>query len=358
MLVAALALVGALLGLTKLGARRLVQAFAPVGDAAQVVLDVAWLLLLVTAASLAFRLALGEWPALRRAVRRVLATVGVLAVLALVVVVLPPRFTAHHRFDRAADELKAQSDVRTSLLQLLGGMLLATGAYLTWRQLQTNREGQITDRYTKAVEQLGKADALAVRLGGLYALERIAKDSRPDRDSIAEVLCAYVRIPPSSAPKATELGAVRPVQPGQDGELEPAEGGPPSRLGERAPDVQAAVTILGRWRARLHEAPYSLDLRGADLRGADLMLLELEGAYLRGAQLQHADLRATQLQRANLRGAQLQGADLRGAQLQHADLANARLDDAWANSLTEWPEGWDRGRRDRAGVCEIESRQG
>lgn len=51
------------------------------------------------------------------------------------------------------------------------------------------------------------------------------------------------------------------------------------------------------------------DLRGADLRGANLW-----GIDLRGADLQRADLRGANLWRANLRGANLWGADLRGAE--------------------------------------------
>jgi hypothetical protein len=58
-------------------------------------------------------------------------------------------------------------------------------------------EGQITDRYTKAIEQLGAVDQagknkLEVRLGGIYALERIAKESEKDHWPIMEVLTAYV----------------------------------------------------------------------------------------------------------------------------------------------------------------------
>jgi hypothetical protein len=33
----------------------------------------------------------------------------------------------------------------------------------------------VTDRYTKAIEQLG-SDRLDVRIGGIYALERVARD--------------------------------------------------------------------------------------------------------------------------------------------------------------------------------------
>jgi hypothetical protein len=52
------------------------------------------------------------------------------------------------------------------------------------------REGQITDRFTKAIAQLGEQgpEKLAVRLGGIYALERIARDSERDHWPMMEVL--------------------------------------------------------------------------------------------------------------------------------------------------------------------------
>jgi pentapeptide repeat protein len=56
------------------------------------------------------------------------------------------------------------------------------------------RERRITDLYTKAVEQLGSEKA-PVRLGGMYALERLAQDNEPQRQTIVNVLCAYLRMP-------------------------------------------------------------------------------------------------------------------------------------------------------------------
>ena len=61
----------------------------------------------------------------------------------------------------------------------------------------TNRdatEQRITELYTKAVEQLGNEKA-AVRLGALYALERLAQDNPTQRPTIANVICAYLRMP-------------------------------------------------------------------------------------------------------------------------------------------------------------------
>ena len=55
-------------------------------------------------------------------------------------------------------------------------------------------ERRITELYTKAVEQLG-SDKAPVRLGGLYALERLAQDNPEHRQTIINVICAYLRMP-------------------------------------------------------------------------------------------------------------------------------------------------------------------
>ena len=67
------------------------------------------------------------------------------------------------------------------------------------------------------------------------------------------------------------------------------------------------------------------DLRGADLRSANLCGADLRGADLRGANLCSADLRGADLRGANLCGADLRGADLRGANLRSANLCGANL---------------------------------
>jgi hypothetical protein len=80
--------------------------------------------------------------------------------------------------------------VRSTLLQAPAGLALAGGLYFTAQTLRLNREGQITDRFTRAIEQLGDAK-VDVRLGGIYALERTAKSSAEDHGPIMEVLTAY-----------------------------------------------------------------------------------------------------------------------------------------------------------------------
>jgi hypothetical protein len=53
---------------------------------------------------------------------------------------------------------------------------------------------RITELYSNAVEQLGHEKA-PVRLGGLYALERLAQDNPEQRQTIVDVVCAYLRMP-------------------------------------------------------------------------------------------------------------------------------------------------------------------
>jgi hypothetical protein len=64
---------------------------------------------------------------------------------------------------------------------------------------------RVTDLFTKSVEQLG-SDKAAVRLGGLYALERLAQDNPDQRPTIVSVFCAYLRMPfePPGTPPAPE----------------------------------------------------------------------------------------------------------------------------------------------------------
>jgi hypothetical protein len=244
-----------------------------------------------------------------------LSVAGAVVLLAGLVL-LAPRWLVGH--DTAAGTLTAEqrakstSDARTALLQAVGGLLLAAGAAATWRQVRISREGQVTERFTRAVDQLG-SEHLDVRLGALYALERIARDSTGDRRTIAEVLTAYIR----------QRAPWPPTRPGQYRADWPLEQQPDLRT--RAPDVQAALTVLGRGPFPKPVRLEATDADRVDLREVDLRKADLGGADLRGARLWDAKLQEARLGRADLQGALLGRADLRGADLGHADLRGALL---------------------------------
>ncbi|MER7369354.1 pentapeptide repeat-containing protein [Nonomuraea wenchangensis] len=92
-------------------------------------------------------------------------------------------------------------------------------------------ERRVTELYTKAAEQLGNAQA-PVRLAGLYALERLAQDTPVLRQTIVDVICAYLRMPytPPREDRAEKIRAAQraararePARPGTSGGRDPQE---------------------------------------------------------------------------------------------------------------------------------------
>jgi hypothetical protein len=119
------------------------------------------------------------------------------------------------------DLVQGLASIAQALAVFLAGAVGLAGLYFTSRNLRQTREhtdrqlqqaeqGQITERFTSAIDQLG-SEKLEVRLGGIYALERIARDSlemenSPGRDyaTIMDVLTAYVRENAPWPPKPSE----------------------------------------------------------------------------------------------------------------------------------------------------------
>ncbi len=238
------------------------------------------------------------------------------------------------RFWRGLDQLELKdrfaikNDVTKTTAQILGGAFFLFGLYFTWSNLVATQEKNITDLYTKAIEQLG-SDRLEVRLGGIYALERIARQSEKDHGTIMEVLIAYVR---ENAPWPPEtLAEARKKRSWAKTKDEKVS--PPERWGEITikpdADVQAVLTVIGR-RSRTYEKGEKkfLDLRKTDLRGAELRDAHLEGANLVKAHLEGADFWKARLEGAKLRYADLKKAEFWEAHLDGADLMFAHLEGA------------------------------
>jgi Pentapeptide repeats (8 copies) len=181
-------------------------------------------------------------------------------------------------------------------------------------QVEADRERRITDNFTRAAELLG-SDKLETRLGAIYALERIARESQEDHWSIMETLTAYVRerSPRRQAPRSP----LRIVLANEQEEVPY----PPT-------DVYACLTVIGRRRREYDKAGQRLKLAGTDLRCSDLADAHLERAFLIGADLELAYLIGAHLEGALLFGAYLEGASLRGAHFSEADLAGAHLQGA------------------------------
>lgn len=186
--------------------------------------------------------------------------------------------------------------------------MLAAGAlaFTAWnvtlyrKNLTIIEQGQVTDRYAKAIEQLG-SDNLHVRIGGIYALQRIAVDSDEYHPIVMEVLTAFLREHRPSPDISQDEERSTPA------------------------DVQAAVTVVGRsdQKHRFRR----IDLTRADLAGADLTNADLPLAGLTEADLTRANLTLANFSRAALGGARMTSANLTATILTDAYLAASTLSD-------------------------------
>ncbi|MEV0247051.1 pentapeptide repeat-containing protein [Nocardia sp. NPDC050712] len=188
------------------------------------------------------------------------------------------------------------ASIATAVGVLIGLWFTAGSFEATSRQIAIADRAEVTSRFAKAIEQLG-TESVDVRLGGIYTLEGIARDSDAYRSTVFEVLGSFVR---THAPVAKECA------------LFPAA------------DIQAAATVIGRRTSDTLKIDLSgaclsgVDLRSANLRGAILNDVDLTSALLIGA-----DLRDSRSANTNFRAARLGAADLTGAALSLVNFAEA-----------------------------------
>ncbi|MEU6622039.1 pentapeptide repeat-containing protein [Streptomyces litmocidini] len=188
------------------------------------------------------------------------------------------------------------------LLLSLPGLAAVAALLFTWlqvsqsgKELQIIEDQQITTRFNTAIGNLS-SDSVDVRMGGIFALQRIMKDSAADQPTIVSVLSAYVRqhapLPRKAAPTA---------------------------------DVYAAMDVLAQ-RNPEHDGGKRLYLGHTDLRGWGAGDQPWIGSvHLHQAWLDGADLREAVLDKADLGEADLVGTNLSAANLTEADLTNAFL---------------------------------
>ena len=270
---------------------------------------------------------------------------------------------------------------------ILGVPFLIWRSVVAQKQVDVAEQSHITDRISKAVEQLGaekvvkyhrtnakgtklyedgpdgKPDFkkpifneetkpnIEVRMGGIFALERIGKDSPDDHLQIMEILTAYIRenAPASSAENPSEPAPKRPKDTSDVAAMQSylfaltsyyRFGGAHWQWAETLKprnDIQAAITVIGRRSADLRAleittdtdgatTPIRLDLRKTCLQGADMQAGQFDNARFDGSRME-----ATLLDRARLNKAELNWARLNGARLNKAELNEARLNEAELN---------------------------
>ena len=179
-------------------------------------------------------------------------------------------------------------------------------------QAKTAQQSLLNERYERGAEMLGNG-VLSVRLGGIFALRRLAEE-HPEQYhiQIMELLCAFVRHP------TKDSSVERPLNLHHEFD---------NYMRTLRADVQEVMQTIGI------RSPSGISLERFQgfklyLRDAHLVYLQVQDANLSCAWLTNANLTDAELPGANLSGARLRQATLFGAKLRRANLSNAKLWDA------------------------------
>ncbi len=224
-------------------------------------------------------------------------------------------------WDELGNENESVSSTIRNVGLLFGGiiaMLLAVWrSKVAERQANTAQQRLLHERYERGAKMLGSG-VLAVRLAGVYALERLAKEHPEEYHiQVIELLCAFVRHP-------TEDVRIE-YDPESDGDQD-------EQVRRIRADVEYAVLAIGS----RSDTGIALEQRSKDvklyLREANLSHLKVSDAKLSGAWLTKANLSGATFPRARLSEARLRRAKLSGAELRNADLTDAKL---WGADLSK-----------------------
>lgn len=273
----------------------------------------------------------------------------VIIILLVLLLLMALQYIPHYQVSQfnitnQKDLADAENSYRATLAQILGGVAIGIGIYYTWRRitiaeedlkatqenlkvtqenLKVSQKGQITERFTRAIDLLGATDkngnpAIEIRLGGIYALEKIADKSEEYYWPIVEILTAYVR--KNSEVQATERKEFKNISMDTLSPIKVKT----QKIKELPFDILAIVTVINRRKHSLDSGEnVAIDLSFTNLEYAQFPSVNFNNAYFNGANLTRANLNEAKLSGIIFYDANLSGADFSEADLTKADLSEA-----------------------------------
>jgi len=181
-----------------------------------------------------------------------------------------------------------------------------TQAEATIEQIKIAAQSQIADRFTRAIEQLGKSgdDILFLRIGAIQALERIGNDSLDDLPAVIRLLAGFAR--------ETSIAWYESIK-NQEGQI-----------ANTPLDVAEAVRALARLNGKHFEFILEQNIF-VDLSGSHFPILNFPNSNLARFVLENSDLRGSNFWNSDLSDADFGGANLSNAVFRSADLNNTNF---------------------------------
>lgn len=273
-----------------------------------------------------------KWPEREKVPSWALGLMVVLVALFALVGVVGGVWTIARFFEALAlGDDEAIRNVGFIFLAVFGAPFVIWRAIVAQGNLNRSRDRDYADLFTKAVEQLGatREDTeydddgterkvlkpnVEVRLGAIYALQRISQDSERDHIAVMETLCAYVR---ENSPAS--------------GSIEFKGGDSTPLYDKKAQEIQAILDVIGRRAEERinHELKngFQIDLRRCNLQGYTISLgnfgnSTFSRSMLDGVNARFSILRCVDFYRCSMISMKIEKAVLDGANLRRANISS------------------------------------
>lgn len=209
------------------------------------------------------------------------------------------------------------SDALTIISAVAGGIVLTINAIYIARRanaqdktakaqaegVRAQVEANEQNLFNEAVKHLG-SEKESVRIGGVYALCKLAKGKSTKEEYLAnvcDILCAHV----SSKTNEEDYRKVYKYKP--------------------SVEIQILLNLLTKGDGSKVFKGQRFDFSDSQLQNVNFYGAQLQNANFSRSQLQHANFSYTQLQDANFSNSQLRGANFQSSQPQGAHFWNAQL---------------------------------
>jgi len=171
------------------------------------------------------------------------------------------------------------------------------------KQHKLAERGQITERFSLAVEQLDKEKNVSTRIGGLYALEQITKDIETYTPLVQNVIANFIRRPPYDIIEITERTEELPEA-------------------RDCPDLHVAIEVFQKLKC--DKFPKS-EIKGSILTCLDLSNIDIKGLNFDNSKFDGSKIKYSKIENCEFRNCRFIKSDISHTKIKNSDFNNSYL---------------------------------